>query len=992
LRAVLGKGGMGIVYEAEHVALKRKVALKVILAGGHADDEQLARFRREAEAVARIQHPNIVQIYDVGERDGLPYFAMEYVPGGGLDRKLAGNPQPPREAAALVQTLARAMQAAHDRGVVHRDLKPANVLLGLSDSGSQSGDSQPSLGVPKVADFGLAKRLDEATLHTASGAVLGTPSYMAPEQALGDSRRVGAAADVYALGAILYECLTGRPPFRAETRLETLRQVLNEEPVPPSWLNPGAARDLETICLKCLHKTPGRRYASAAALADDLQRFLAGESIVARRPSVWERALKGVRRRPAATALVGLLLGVVGYLVAAALRLEREHMEVRYRVSSTLEQAGQLQQQAQFAEARALLERAAGWLGESGPADLRDRVEALRQDLELMARLDAIRLRKAMMVRGNFDFASADRAYAAIFQKVGLARPDDEAAAVAERIRRSAVRGPLVAALDDWAGAIGDRQRRAWVLEVARRADPHPWCDRFRSPMVWEDATALQQLVAEAPIAELSPQLLAVVGIRLMALGGDPEAFLTAAVEQYPGDFWLNFILGTALTQRRPEEAVGYYRAALAVRPGTAVVYNNLAVALQARDRHDEAIAACRKAIRLDPAYPRVYYSLSVALQARGRWDEAIAACCKAIELDPRYALAHTTCGVALRVQGRLDEAIAAHCKAIELDPSLYEAWHNLRVALRARGALPDPGLRTVGLLGAPLGQGPLLASSSLFSGRPARAEGVDPAARLLGLLASPLGDGPLVAAWTLLPRQPSPRPAASTPAGQPARPRRVFRVPRPVYIPRLPQGTDPGADVVVPPPVQPPPAFQPPTPFQRPLASPRPAERPRVRIYYDNSAPKARPAQRPVAPAGRRPSSSLSSPRTAAARRPLAAGSGKSEDVVSGRAPVHITVIVPATAEVWFNGDRTAQKGQRREFVTPPLQAGRTFSYEIRARWPRNDTIFLRAQAMHFQAGDRVLVDFTTPRDGPEGDGVRSGEGDERRPTRGGRPSGGSR
>jgi WD40 repeat protein len=289
LRGKLGEGGMGVVYEAEQLALKRTVALKMILGGSHASAEQLARFRNEAEALARLQHSNIVQVYDVG-REGLPYFAMEYVPGGNLDEKLAGTPLPGNKAAALLEPLARAMSAAHECNVIHRDLKPANVLLTAD-------------GTPKIVDFGLAKLLVEAGATTATG-VLGTPSYMAPEQA--QAAKVGPSADVYALGAILYECLTGRPPFKGASRMETLLQVVSKDPVPPRQLNPQVPRDLETICLKCLEKEPAKRYETALALSEDLQRFLAGEHILARPVSMMEKAGKWARRKPAQAAVVGI--------------------------------------------------------------------------------------------------------------------------------------------------------------------------------------------------------------------------------------------------------------------------------------------------------------------------------------------------------------------------------------------------------------------------------------------------------------------------------------------------------------------------------------------------------------------------------------------------------------------------------------------------------------------------------------------------------------
>jgi WD40 repeat protein/tRNA A-37 threonylcarbamoyl transferase component Bud32 len=296
----LGRGGMGVVYKARDVKLNRLVALKMILAGGHAGEAELARFRREAEAVAQLQHPHIVQIHEIGEQDGLPYFALEFVAGGSLADRLDGTPLPQQQAAQLVEVLARAMHAAHERGIVHRDLKPPNVLLTTD-------------GAPKVTDFGLAKRLDMEG-QTQSGAILGTPSYMAPEQAAGDSKKIGPAADIYALGAILYELLTGRPPFKAATSLDTILQVVSNEPVAPRQLQPQTARDLDTICLKCLSKEPRKRYASAEALADDLRCFHAGEPIAARPVGRLERGWRWCQRNKA----VASLLAVVALTLVAA--------------------------------------------------------------------------------------------------------------------------------------------------------------------------------------------------------------------------------------------------------------------------------------------------------------------------------------------------------------------------------------------------------------------------------------------------------------------------------------------------------------------------------------------------------------------------------------------------------------------------------------------------------------------------------------------------
>jgi serine/threonine-protein kinase len=306
---VLGRGGTGIVYKARQKGLDRLVALKMIVTGVHARQDELARFRTEAQVVARLQHPNIVQIHEIGDHEGLPFLALEFVENS-LARMLAGTPLCPRRAAQWIESLARAIHHAHQQGIVHRDLKPGNVLVGRD-------------GVLKITDFGLAKiGLAHAQDHTPSGVILGTPCYMAPEQAAGKTQEIGPAADIYGLGAILYELLTGRPPFRGSTLAETLDQVRHQEPTPPGRLAPGSGyhseglgvpRDLETICLTCLRKEPEARYADAAALADDLGAFLAGEAIRSRPPAWWERLARWAGRRPAEAALAAAVaMAIIG--------------------------------------------------------------------------------------------------------------------------------------------------------------------------------------------------------------------------------------------------------------------------------------------------------------------------------------------------------------------------------------------------------------------------------------------------------------------------------------------------------------------------------------------------------------------------------------------------------------------------------------------------------------------------------------------------------
>jgi eukaryotic-like serine/threonine-protein kinase len=314
---VLGHGGMGMVYKACQRRLNRAVAVKMLPAG-LATPPQMSRFRSEAEALARLDHPNVIRIYDCGDTDdGMPFFSMEYADGGTLAEEIGDTPQLEKETAEFVKTLAEAMQAVHDVGIVHRDLKPSNVLLTAD-------------GEPKISDFGVAKLLDTDANQTEPGVVLGTPSYMAPEQAVAKTTEIGPRTDVYALGAILYQMLTGRPPFKGKDRIETLEQVQSQEPVPPSKLRPKVTRDLETICLKCLRKDPAQRYGSAADLADDLGRCLAGKPVRARPVHALERAWRWGKRKPMAAALVVLslaflwgMIGLLGYHWAS-LAAERE--------------------------------------------------------------------------------------------------------------------------------------------------------------------------------------------------------------------------------------------------------------------------------------------------------------------------------------------------------------------------------------------------------------------------------------------------------------------------------------------------------------------------------------------------------------------------------------------------------------------------------------------------------------------------------------------
>jgi serine/threonine-protein kinase len=634
VEAVLGRGGMGVVYRARHLRLNRPVALKMLLAGAYAEPREKHRFQREAEAVARLRHPIVVQIYDVGDVDGRPYFTMELVDGGSLARTLAGTPQPADQAAQLVATLAGAVQAAHACGVVHRDLKPGNVLLTAD-------------GTPKITDFGIARRLDgEAALSRASLAV-GTPSYMSPEQARGRPDAVGPAVDVYSLGAILYELLTGRPPFRAETAAETVLQVISQEPASPSRLNAKIPRDLETVCLKCLHKEPGQRYATAAALADDLRRFGEGRPIRAR-PVGWaERSWRWCRRNPTAAALVATAVALVGLAIGGGLWLERQRAERREEtarqeeresqaVNAALDKAATLRHEGRWPEARAVLEAAQSLLGASAPEDLLERLRQARADADMVAKLEEIRLRLSEGGRSQDPAAgSPEKMYADAFRDFRIPVMTLEPTAAAARIRDSAIRETLLAFLHDWLYMAPD-ENRGRLRDVLDRADDDAWRHSYRIALVNKDLDRLNALTHAPEAPDQPPVVLSgLAGVMLADKYGNAAlALLRESQQRHPGDFWINYLLGQFWYRDRPQEAVGYFRVAVAVRPTSDHAYLMLGRALRDSGDAEGAIAAFRQAGAFNPNSDAAK-ELTTALTQTGRLEEARAAWAKRLELDP---------------------------------------------------------------------------------------------------------------------------------------------------------------------------------------------------------------------------------------------------------------------------------------------------------------------------------------------------------------------
>jgi serine/threonine protein kinase/tetratricopeptide (TPR) repeat protein len=716
----VGRGGMGVVYEAVQLSLNRRVALKVLPLAATLDSRQLQRFRNESLAAATLDHPHIVDIHGVGCERGVHYYAMRYIEGHTLaqliqELRQANRPEPLapgrsprpdsptgpgaalstftsarspehfRNVARIGAQVARALDHAHSQGIIHRDIKPSNILV----------DSD---GKAWITDFGLA-HIEAGTTLTVTGDLIGTVRYMSPEQALARRVPLDHRTDVYSLGVTLYELLTLHPAFPSTDRHELLRQIAAVDPALPRKVNPALPGELETVVLKAMEKNPADRYPSAGELADDLRRFLDDEPVRATRPGYWQRLRKWARRHRAlvgSAAVVLLVLcltlgGSIGWVVRdRAARRAVATAEAR----QALREVKRLEGQAHWEEARAEVRNARSLLASGGGDEALDR--QLREhlaDLTLLIAVEKARLRQAEVdiQESRFALELALPEYARAFQAWGVSSgktPPEEAARRLEH-RPDPVKKALLAALYAWHAVAADHKQaeRDWLADVIARADTDPWRGRMREALRKDDLPSLAGLARKVDVAEQSPELLTILGRVLIRKGQLPPAvdLLRRAQVQYPGDFWLNLVLGSALDQSfQPHQAARYYTAALAVRPNP-LVYLELGSALRRSGYPGAAIVVYQKALALEPRYPKGYYNLANAYRDKGLFDEAIAAYRKSLDLKPVFHRAHYWLGHAQRRKGLLDEAVASYERAIEhekeekLFPPSAVNWHSFQ-------------------------------------------------------------------------------------------------------------------------------------------------------------------------------------------------------------------------------------------------------------------------------------------------------------------------
>jgi tetratricopeptide (TPR) repeat protein len=733
----IGEGGMGTVWMAQQIEpVKRLVALKVIKPG--MDSKQvLARFEAERQALALMDHPNIARVLDAGTTGGgRPFFVMELVKGMPLTKYCDEHRLTPRQRLELFVPVCQAVQHAHQKGIIHRDLKPSNVLVAQYDG-------QP---VPKVIDFGIAKatgqQLTEHTLVTGFGTVVGTLEYMSPEQAELNQLDIDTRSDVYSLGVLVYELLTGTTPLersvlRQAGLLEALRLVREAETPRPSTrlstsdelpsvaanrgLDPkklsGLVRgELDWIVMKALEKDRNRRYETANGFAQDVQRYLADEPVLACPPSAVYRFRKFVRRNrgrlvfaAGICVLVVAVLGSIGWAVRdRAMREEEKQREQVARqgraaneLALALDRAELFLDEGRRAEALAALERAE-LLATEAPAEpargarlavVKERLAAEARDQEFLARIQDIRLRvegqievRKSQFTGEATIPAIQEALRRYRGAIGVMAPAQTAAYI--RGRPEAVRRDLIGALHECLRVVPPGEARSWLLATLDAADDNAWRVRARMAVYGGDRKALEQLAREVDVREQPPSILLVAASSLSAQDGAARLELLRGIQRaYPADLWANFKLAWELARNgQPAEAIRYYTAVLALRPDHPGIYLNRGCALEDAGEVDAAIADYQQSFALAPQYSEAHNNLGHALLAKGRVDEAISKLREAIRLKKDLPQAHFNLGRAFNAKGRPEEAIAEYREAIRLKKDYPEAHDNLGNILHDKG------------------------------------------------------------------------------------------------------------------------------------------------------------------------------------------------------------------------------------------------------------------------------------------------------------------
>jgi serine/threonine-protein kinase len=636
-----------------------------------------SRHIREAKAIAAVDHPNIITVHDVGEFEGRPFFTMEFIDGPHLGERIASDPLNPRQAATLVATLADAVHAGHLAGITHRDLKPSNVLLTAD-------------GIPKIADFGLARHLEPSATVTLGEPRFGTPSYMSPEQARGDTAAISASVDIYALGTILYECLTGRPPFCSKSPVETVRQVLEEDPPALASLRARVPRDLETICLKCLSKVPTQRYASAAHLADDLRRYLNGEPIHARPVSSTAKLVKWVLRHRARTAALFTLAVLLSVVMAGAIWQSSERSARASAAQQDLVEANRLLGAMSWEQANHALDRAVSRLGDQGPPQLQADLLQARRHADLGLRLEALRLERVNSASGYYDNETLDRAFRSLFDESGvLSGQRDSSEVVASRVLASPIKDALIDAIDLWAAATSDEQLQALLMEVVNKADASTTRKQLADES-FADQRTLDTLVRSLDVTDHRPIMFIAFAWRVEKSGLNVVPLLTTVQRQYPTDVWINIMLGDALCNSNPTEAIRYYQAAIAMRPEASVIHNNLGNALQKAGRFEEARRAFEFALTRDVDDPIINTNLAGVLLDMDKADEAIALAQHVLNGNPDDLDAYLLIAEAKFTLGAVDESFNMFRTAMQNPAVAEDAWGFLFTYLVQLGRLDE--------------------------------------------------------------------------------------------------------------------------------------------------------------------------------------------------------------------------------------------------------------------------------------------------------------